>query len=133
MAHSNRRLDLALLLLRVSIGGAMAATHGFPKLMRIIEGNPRFGDPLGIGSVPSLYLVVGAEFICAILVVLGLFTRWAVIPLIFTMGVAFFVAHGGDPWGDREGSFLYLMPFIALLLTGAGAYSLDARLRPKAW
>ncbi len=133
MARTDRKLDLALLILRLGAGGAMAAAHGFPKLMRIVSGNPRFGDPLGIGSIPSLYLVVGAEFFCAILLMLGLFTRWVTLPLIFTMGVAFFVAHGGDPWSDREGSFMFLIPFIALLLTGAGAYSLDARLRPKAW
>jgi putative oxidoreductase len=124
------RTDIALLLIRLAFGGGMLLAHGLPKLMRIIDGKMKFGDPIGIGAVPSLYLVTFAEFVCALLLIIGLFTRWATLPLIITMLVAAFVANAGGPWSDQEGAFLSLVAFAALLLAGPGRYSVDAR-RPS--
>lgn len=123
----NRNTDIALLLLRLAFGGAMLLAHGWPKLMKVVNGNFQFGDPIGIGEPASLILAAFAEAICALLVTIGLFTRLALVPLIITMLVAFLVVHGGDPWGKMEGSFTFLIPYIALLLTGPGYYSLDER------
>jgi putative oxidoreductase len=82
--------NLWLLILRLSAGGFML-THGYPKLTRLFDGGEiKFGDPIGIGPAASLVLAVFAEFLCAILVGLGLFTRLSSIPLIITMLVAAF-------------------------------------------
>src|SRR5690606_413029 len=94
-------LHFWLLVLRISASGMML-THGFPKFMKIIEGNMQFGDPFGIGAGASLVLAAFAEFICSILIILGLATRWAVIPLIITMATAAFLVHGSDPFGKQE-------------------------------
>jgi putative oxidoreductase len=55
----------------------------------------------------------------------GLFTRLSVIPLIITMLVAAFVAHAGDPFSSKEPALLYLIPYLALLFSGPGKFSLD--------
>jgi len=119
--------DVAVCLLRIG-ASALIMTHGFPKLMKILEGDFSFGDPLGIGAAPSLVLVAFAEFVCAIFVLLGLWTRIALVPLIITMGVAFFVAHAGDPFASKELSLFFLINFIVLFLTGPGKYSIDKKL-----
>ena len=106
----------------------MAVQHGYGKLLGFTDRMDSFPDPLGVGSPVSLALVVLAEFVCAILVVLGLWTRAATIPLVITMGVAAFVQHGGDPMGDKEPSLMYLMMYLAIFLLGSGRYSID-RLR----
>jgi putative oxidoreductase len=116
--------SIGLLLLRVSAGGFML-THGFPKLQRILAGEFQFGDPLGLGPEVSLVLAVFAEFVCSILLVLGLGTRLASIPLIVTMGVAAFISHGADPFGRKELALMYLVAYVVLLLNGAGKFSLD--------
>lgn len=132
--------SIGLLILRLGLGGYML-THGWGKFQRVISGNLQFGDPLGIGPEASLILAAGAEFGCAILVILGLFTRFAAIPLVFTMGVAAFIAHGGDPWtmsggrevfqetgeswASKEPALMYLLAFLPLVFTGAGKFSLD--------
>jgi putative oxidoreductase len=121
--------DLALVLLRISSGGFMAYSHGWPKAQNVLAGDLGFGDPIGIGETPSLLLVVFAELVCGILVALGLFTRLALIPLIITMVVAVFIVHADDPFSKQEFGLLFLVPYVALLLKGPGAWSLDAKLK----
>ena len=120
---------LGLLLLRVSIGGMMLFGHGWGKLTSFAERSSSFPDPLGVGPSLSMALATGAEAFCALAVILGFSTRWAVVPLMVTMLVAALIVHGSDPWAKKEFALLYFFPFAALLLTGAGCYSLDAFFR----
>lgn len=103
-------------------------THGYPKFQKILAGDLKFGDPVGLGEIPSLYLATFAEFICAILVIIGLYTRLSLIPLIINMSVAFFIAHAADDFGTKEKSLLFLGMFIVIFLTGAGRFSIDDKL-----
>ena len=103
--------------------------HGYDKLKKFSEYAPGFTDPLHIGSSLSLSLVIFAEFFCAILIVLGLLTRLATIPLIINMAVAVFIAHKGQVFGDGEHAALFLTGFIALLLCGPGRASVDGMMR----
>ena len=122
--------DVAVLLLRLG-AAALVMTHGIPKLMRILDGNFGFGDPLGIGPIASLFLVTFAEAICAFFILIGLWTRAAAIPLIINFIVVPFVAHADDPFGDKEKGLLFLTMFVVLFLTGAGKYSLDRKLNKR--
>jgi putative oxidoreductase len=122
------RLDLALLMLRLSVGGLML-THGYPKLQMLLNnGGAEFPDPLGVGNNTSLVLVVFAEFLCSILLILGAGTRLALLSLIICMAVAVFKFHANDAFGDKEHGLLFLLPCIVLWLTGPGRYSVDDRL-----
>lgn len=118
--------DFGLLLLRVAFGVLMLL-HGWGKLQDLIGGGGAgFPDPLGVGPQLSLAMAVFAEFFCALALVLGFVTRLALVPLIATMAVAFFLVHGGDPFDQRELALIYLAAFVGLLFTGPGRYSLDA-------
>lgn len=121
---------LSVLLLRLAAGGFML-THGYPKLQRMLAGDFQFADPIGVGPEISLGLAVFAEFLCSLLLVLGLGTRLATIPLIVTMAVAAFIAHGADPFGRKEMALLYLVVYVVLLLTGSGKYSVDRLISGK--
>lgn len=121
--------SLGLLLLRLAAGGMMAV-HGIQKLAKFGELKDGFPDPLGIGHLPSLVSAVGAELGCSLLVIVGLATRLVAIPVVFTMAVAAFLVHGGDPWAKKELAVLYGLVSLALVFTGAGRYSLDGR-RPR--
>lgn len=117
--------SLGLLILRIGFGATMAIRHGLPKLMGFADQMHTFPDPLGIGSTLSLSLAVSAEFLCAIAVVIGIFTRVAAVPLIITMAVAFFIVHGSDPFGKKETAFLFFLGFSTIFSCGPGAYSAD--------
>lgn len=121
-----RNIDSGLLLLRVALGGMMIYGHGYGKIFRLFGGEEiSFSDPFGIGPAASLALVVFAEVVCALLVMIGLFTRWATIPLIIAMFVAAFYAHIDDPFSRQEKALMYMAGFLTLLFTGGGYYSLD--------
>jgi putative oxidoreductase len=140
--------SIGLLVLRLGVGGYLL-THGVGKLRMTLAGSfDAFGDPIGLGSVPSLILVTMAEFACAILVMLGLWTRFAAVPVVVAMAVAAFVAHAGDPWSmekaamaffsgesetwfSKEPALLYLIPFLALIFTGPGEISVDGLIRRR--
>ncbi|MGK0386813.1 MAG: putative oxidoreductase [Patiriisocius sp.] len=117
---------IGLLFLRISFSGMML-THGIPKLMRLIQGNMEFGDPLGIGATPSFILTVLAEAICPLLIIIGFKTRLASIPVIITMAVAAFLVHGADPIATKEKAVLYLFAFLAIALLGPGKHSVDRK------
>jgi putative oxidoreductase len=140
--------SIGLLILRLGVGGYML-THGWGKLGMVLGGRfDQFGDPIGLGSGLSLVLATFAEFFCALLVMAGLATRIAAFPIVFTMAVAAFLVHGADPWtsgrafelfqagrtefpASKEPALIYLIVFLALILTGPGRYSIDAVLWPK--
>ncbi|MFT5356836.1 MAG: putative oxidoreductase [Polyangiales bacterium] len=114
--------DLGLLALRIAAGGLMIV-HGIGKL----DATPsEFPDPLGVGAALSHALAVFAEVGCAAALVVGAFTRFALVPLIVTMLVAALVVHGADPWNKKELAVIYLSLYAGLMLTGPGRFSVDA-------
>jgi len=123
--------DIGLFILRLAFGGLMLG-HGWGKMMKLFSGGDiQFFNFMGIGMTESLALAVFAEIICALLIIFGLFTRWATIPLIITMLVAVLIVHGDHPFKKQEPALLYALAYLSLLFTGPGEYSLDARFRWK--
>ncbi len=119
------QIDLGLLFLRIGAGGLML-THGTPKLLNLFGSEEiMFADPFGLGQGITLALAVFAEFICSILVIIGLGTRVAAIPIMLTMFTAAFVIHAADAFQRKEMALLYLLIFTVILITGAGKHSLD--------
>lgn len=123
--HNARLYDLTLLVLRITVGCFMMS-HGLSKLTMLMTDDPiQFGDPIGIGPVASLVLTVFAELICSFLIIMGLATRLAAVPLIITMLVALFIVHANDGFERQELPGLYLVIYLVLLVTGSGKYSID--------
>ena len=128
-------MNKGLTLLRMGLGMTMLWSHGIPKLQKFSVIAPHFPDPLGLGSTLSLGLVIGAECVCSLLLIMGLGVRLVVIPLIITMGVAFFIFHSADPFAKKELAFLYLTGFLTILIGGGGAYKVTLKgvLPDKPW
>ncbi|MBQ4915371.1 DoxX family protein [Maribacter sp. MMG018] len=118
--------DIGLAFFRIAVS-VMMITHGLPKFQKLISGNFEFGDPIGIGAAPSLFLAVIGEFICPILIIIGYRTRLLSIPTAITMAVAAFIAHASDPFGTKEKALFYLVAFITISLVGPGRYSIDRK------
>lgn len=130
----HRLVDLAPLALRLGLG-IVFVVHGLSKL----DGDPAtgFGGMLtGLGVVaPTLFawLVTIAELIGGVLILIGLLTRLATLPLIATLIGAIIlvkvdlgvIAGPGSPMPGAELDIALLAGLVALLLIGPGKASVD--------
>ena len=126
--YSNAAFNVAMLLLRVT-AATLVITYGYDKLVHFAEKKATFMNFMGIGSTLSLSLVIFAEFFCAMLLIIGIFSRLVVIPLIIVMSVALFKAHNFDVFGMGEKAALYLACFLTILLCGPGKISVDGMMK----
>lgn len=126
---SNRYFDSAILFMRIFVG-AMMLTHGIGKIQNYDAIVSSFPDPFGIGSAASFALITLTEVGCSFLLVIGLLTRIAALPLIFGMFVATFLAFPDQSFSAGELSFVYMGIYIMLFISGGGRYSLDALFFP---
>ncbi len=129
--------SLGLLSLRVMTGLMMLIGHGIPKIQNfdaiLAKGfyEPKFFPLSQLPAQLNLGLITGAEVVGSILIILGLLTRPAAFIVGFGMTVAAFGAMHSTPFFSSGGPakelpLLYLIPAIAMILAGAGSYSLDA-------
>lgn len=127
-AATTHTVSFALLLVRVWFGATMMLFHGWTKFASFASLSPGFPDPYGVGRPLSLALSIAAELVCAALLVAGLGTRPAALILGVNMVTAFVFGHGMKLTGPGNGelAFLYLGVCAALLVAGAGRYSLDS-------
>ncbi len=126
----NAWCEIGITLLRIFAGLSLAFAHGIHKIpppeqfVEMIEG---MGFPL-----PFLFSWCAglAEFLGGLLLAFGLLTRPAALFILFTMGVAGFIAHSTDPYEVKELAFTYGFIALMFLMIGSGRFGLDRFLQP---
>lgn len=118
---------IALALLRI-VAALLFIEHGTQKFFDF----PPSGHPGPGGGLPPLLVVAGCiETIGGLLVLFGLFTRYAAFIMSGEMAVAFWtghVPHAGSIFpivNGGEGAVLFCFIFLYLVFAGAGAWSID--------
>jgi uncharacterized membrane protein YphA (DoxX/SURF4 family) len=125
----------AVMLVRLLVG-AVFLSEGIQKFL--------FTEQLGVGRFTKIGIpmpevtapfVGGVEIVCGVLVLLGLLTRLAAVPLIINMLVA--IASTKIPilldrgfWAmahEARTDYSMLLGSVFLLIVGAGRWSLDTR------
>lgn len=119
------------LAVRLSLGAVFLGT-GWGKLHNLGQVTGFFTE-LGIPfPAAQAAMVSGIELVGGTLILLGLFTRFAAVPLMGTMVVAILTAKRPEIDGIRSllafEEFTYFAGFLWLLVAGAGKASLDALL-----
>jgi putative oxidoreductase len=125
--------DLGLLALRVVVGTTLCLKHGWEKAFdfHTMATNTTLPFPnlFHLGTVPTLVIALTSDFICSILIVLGLGTRFATVIAFANIAVAWAMVHHFSFFGPRadhgEIIVLFLGALVSILLTGPGRYSLD--------
>jgi putative oxidoreductase len=125
--------DAGLLALRLFVGLTLLLRHGLEKVEHFGAMAAHFPDPLHLGAVPSLAIALIGDFICSILIMLGLGTRWAAAFSFLNILTAWAFVHHfvffGKGADHGELIVLYLAAMLTLVLAGPGKYSVDATLR----
>ena len=120
-----------LLLLRIIGGSMMVYNHGWGKITAGPEKWNRLGhaltDFIGLEFLSTFFGFMAAfsESVCALLIIIGLFTRPASILLFFTMFVAS-MNHIMDS-EMPELAIMYCLLSLVLILSGPGKFSLDQK------
>ena len=132
---SRRQIDAALTVLRVVLGVTFIM-HGGQKLF--VYGLDGVAGSFGQMGIPAAGffgpLVAFLEFFGGIAIVLGLLTRLAALGVGATMAVAILAVHlpqGFFNPGGVEFPLALLASAAVLVLTGAGAYSVDAAIAKR--
>jgi putative oxidoreductase len=124
-SYSEGAFNVATLALRLTFGLLLLIDHGLGKITHFSNLEYSFYDFFHIGHRWSLVLCIFAEVFCSVLLVLGLFTRFAALVLVVNFAVASSLALKGQPLAGHESALTYLAAFFALLLTGPGRISVD--------
>ena len=127
--------DAALLVLRVVLG-VLILLHGLSKLPPppafVAEEIVKHGLPSALA-----YGVYVGEIAAPALIIIGVWTRLAALVMAINMVVAILLVHLPQLLQlDKEGGYalelqaMYLFTAVALVLTGAGRYSVGGRYGP---
>ncbi len=117
-------INMSLLIFRVTISIALM-THGYGKLLRLIDGNIWGRTHFIFNEEISMALVVFGEFFAPLFVVIGLGTRIFAIPIIYTFCVIVFDVHWEDSFGKMEKGLMFLVSYVLIFLVGPGKISVD--------
>ena len=131
------RAQTGLALLPVLTGATPFLRHGLEKQeAHWVQFMAHFPDPVGIGPHASFLFAFVSDFVCAILLTIGLGARWAALYCLANIFVAWAFVHHFAFFGKGPGSdhgeliVLYLVTLLTLLIAGPGA-SIDHILAQK--
>tara|TARA_B100001029_G_C14901665_1_gene361274 strand:+ start:27 stop:440 length:414 start_codon:yes stop_codon:yes gene_type:complete len=116
--------DVTLLLFRIIVGASLM-THGYGKLIRLMDGNIWGRTHLFFNEEISFALITFAEFFCPIFVAIGFWTRLFTIPIIYAFIIIVFDVHIDDPFSKMEKGILFLVSYILIFALGPGKLSVD--------
>ena len=132
------RAQTGLALLRVCTGATLFIRHGWEKQpAHWAQFMAHFPDPIGIGPHASFLVAFFSDFVCSILLIIGLGTRWAALYCFGNIFVAWAFVHHfaflckGPAQDHGEVMVLYLAAMLTLLIAGGGAPSVDNLLARK--
>ena len=123
--------NLGLLILRLSIG-TMLIHHGYEKTADIQNFADAFVRPIGLPfPILSSYIAAYSEIYGSWLVIVGLFTRFASLSIVGTIGVAIYhaIVTAGFNIYLLELLILYMGGSLCILLLGSGDFAIDRFLR----
>ena len=119
--------SFGLLILRLSIG-TMLIHHGYEKTADINNFADAFVRPIGIPfPILASYIAAYSEIYGSWLVIVGLFTRFAALSIVGTIGVAIYhaIVTAGFNIYLLELLVLYMGGALCILLLGSGDFSID--------
>lgn len=123
--------NLALLVYRVALSLQLMVVHGLKKIGVGVETAEQVPNPLHLPEVLNHAFALAGNLVFPVFIILGLFTRLAVWPVLAITLTGYFVLHWNDPLLVSDTPFMYSLAFLLVGVLGAGKYSLDYWIHKK--
>jgi putative oxidoreductase len=128
---AGKGLHLPLLVFRVLLSLELMYAHGLKKLGIGVAEAEQVPNPLHLPETLNNLFALSANLIFPVFVILGLFTRLAVLPILAVTLTGYFVLHLHDAPLVKDAPFMYSLSFLLVFFLGAGKYSLDHKIAKK--
>ncbi len=125
------RFHLTLLIFRIAIAAELMLAHGLKKIGIGVADAEVVPNPLHLPETLNQLFAEAANLFFPVLVMLGLFTRLAVLPTLAVTLTGYFLVHWNDSLMEKDMPFMYSLAFLLLLSFGPGKYSIDNFINKK--
>ncbi|VFA41474.1 DoxX family protein [Chryseobacterium indologenes] len=124
-------IHIALLIFRIALSLELIFAHGLKKLgIGVVEAE-KVPNPLNLPEAFNSLFADAANLFFPVFVILGFFTRAAILPILAVTLTGYFVLHWNDALLIKDTPFMYSLCYLFLLFVGPGKYSIDHYIRKK--
>ncbi|MDN3656068.1 DoxX family protein [Ferruginibacter paludis] len=123
--------NFSLLVFRVVLSLEIIVVHGFKKVGINVAEAEKIPNPLHFPETFNHAFAVSANLFFPVLVILGFFTRIAILPILAVTLTGYFVLHWNDALLIKDTPFMYSLSYLLILVLGPGRYSVDSFFQHK--
>ncbi|HZH97213.1 MAG TPA: DoxX family protein [Flavisolibacter sp.] len=122
---SANSFNIVMLLFRIALSLELIVVHGFKKVGLNVAAAEKIPNPLQLNEALNYTFAVSANLVFPVFVILGLFTRIAILPILAVTVTGYFAVHWNDPLPVKDMPFMYSLSYLLVLVLGPGRYSID--------
>jgi putative oxidoreductase len=119
---------LSVLIFRVAVSIELMLAHGMKKIGIGVQVAEHVPNPLHLPGVLNEWFAIAGNLIFPVFVIVGLFTRLAILPILAITLTGYFVVHLHESILEKDTPFMYSVVFLLILFIGPGKYSIDSLL-----
>jgi putative oxidoreductase len=128
---SSNSFHLVMLFFRVIVSVQLIVVHGLKKIGVGVAEAELIPNPLHLPEKINQYFAISSNLVFPILIILGLLTRLAILPVLAVTLTGYFIVHWSDPLLAKDIPFMYSLIFLLLFFLGPGKYSIDYFINKK--
>lgn len=117
--------NIAMLFFRVAISVELIIAHGLKKIgIGVLEAE-KIPNPLHLPEAINQSFAIASNLFFPVFIMVGLFTRFAVLPVLAVTLTGYFLQHWNDTLLEKDMPFMYSVSCLLILFLGPGKYSFD--------
>ena len=128
---SSAGFHISLFVFRILVSAELMMAHGLKKIGIGVVQAEQIPNPLCFPETLNRLFAVSANLFFPVMVIVGLFTRIAVLPILAVTLIGYFVVHWNDSLLEKDMPFMYSAVYLLLFVIGPGKYSADHYINQK--
>ncbi|QNA45919.1 DoxX family protein [Lacibacter sediminis] len=122
---------LVMFFCRIIITIEFVVVHGLKKIGIGVANAEVIPNPLHWPVFVNDYFILFASLVAPVFIIIGLYTRLAIMPVLAVTLTGYFIVHWNDSLLIKDVPFIYSMIYLLILVLGPGKYSADYFIHKK--